>query len=125
MQKAVFVWITLILIGGLLIGTAPPDPQYSVGVYGPTDTLTGESAVAFENLSTQNQSLFEDSFDSASRSSTPADIQVMYVEYDGETYRMSESVGEGSLFSLLQPPVGLIFIMIGLLTAVYVHVIRR
>lgn len=96
MQRAVFVWIALILIGVLLIGTAPPDPQYSVGVYGPMDTPTGETAIAFENLSPENRSLFEDSFDSGSQFATPADIEVLYVEYDGETYRMSQSVGEGA-----------------------------
>lgn len=123
-SRLVIVWVALILVGGFLLVTAPPDPYYSVSVYGPTDAPEGEPVVEFENLSAENRSLFRESFDDAKRFAEPPTVRERYVDYDGETYRMSSSVHEGSVFSLFMPPIGGFFLVIGGIVAVYRHLYR-
>lgn len=108
-----------VLFGSFLIVTAPPDPQYSVSVYGPTDVPNGETAIAFQNLSEENRELFLDSFEDATRFGDPPDITERYVTYEGETYQITSSAHEGSVFSLLMPPLGGLFIVIGGLIGAY------
>jgi hypothetical protein len=119
------IWILLpLLVGGFLIVTAPPDPQYSVSVYGPTDVPESETAVAFQNLSEENRALFLETFDDGMRFADPPDLTEIYVSYEGEIYQMTSSVHEGSVFSLLVPPLGGLFIFTGCLVAVYRHLNR-
>jgi len=111
--------LILILLGSFLVISAPPDPQYSVSVYGPTDAPEGEAVVAIQNLSVENRELFLDAFDDGKRFAEPPDVTEIYVAYEGETYQMVSSVHEGSVFSLLMPPLGGLFIVIGCLIGVH------
>ena len=119
MDRGVVAMLILILVGSFLIVTAPPDPEYSVSVYGPTEVPDGENAVPFQNLSQENSDLFLNAFDDGKRFAEPPDVTEVYVAYEGETYQMTSSVHEGSLFSLLMPPLGGLFILIACLIGVY------
>lgn len=116
--------IGLVLFGVVLVVTAPPDPQYSVSVSGPTDPPEDEDVVAFENLSEDNRELFREAFDDDERFAEPPDVEERYVEYEGDTYRMSSAAHEGPVLSLLMPPLGGLFAVAGVLVAAYSRLYR-
>ena len=124
MDRGVASWVALLLVGILLIVTAPPDPQYSVSVYGPTDPPGGEQVVAFENLSQEDRDLFLETFDDAKRFADPPNVQDVYVGYEGETYQMAAAVHEGPVLSLLMPAFGAVLILAGGLVAAYRYLSR-
>jgi len=119
MDRGVVGILILILFGSFLIVTAPPDPEYSVSVYGPTEAPDGESAVTFKNLSGENRELFLEAFDDGKRFAEPPNVTRVYVAYEGGTYLMTSSAHEGSVFSLLMPPLGGLFIFTGCLIGGY------
>lgn len=124
MDRGLVTWVSLVLVGTLLVVTAPPDPQYSVSVYGPTDPPQSEPIVDFEDLSQEERDLFLDAFDDAKRFADPPDVQEVYVSYEGGTYQMAASAHEGPVLSLLMPAVGGVAILAGLLVAAYRYLSR-
>ena len=124
MERGVVGILLLILFGSFLVVTAPPDPVYSVSIYGPTEASDGEAAVAFQNLSEENRELFLEAFDDGKHFADPPNITEVYVAYEGQTYQMMSSAQEGSVFSLLMPPLGGLFILIGCLIAAYRYLYR-
>ncbi|WP_226010314.1 hypothetical protein [Halomicrobium salinisoli] len=119
MDRLALAGVALIVVGAALVVTAPPDPQYSVSVSGPTEAPEDEPVVAFEDLSEENRTLFRESFDDGTRSGDPPPIESMYVEYEGETYEMAASAHEGPVLSLIQPPIGGIVALVGCLLLGY------
>lgn len=124
MDRWVLSIVLLFLLGGYVIVTAPPDPVYSVSVDGPTDVPDDETAVAFQNLSEENRTLFLDAFDEERNFAEPPGVTEAYVLYEGETYLLRLSASEGPVFSLLMPPLGGLLVFTGCLVAVYRHFYR-
>lgn len=124
MDRTVLAWTALVVFGLLLVVTAPPDPSYSVSVYGPTDPPSDESVVAFENLSEENRDLFRAALERDQRFAEPPDVETTHVAYEGDTYEMSLAAHEGPLLSLVQPPIGGLFVLAGCLVAAYRHLYR-
>lgn len=124
MDRATVVGGVLVLAGVWLVATAPPDPQYSVSVYGPTEALDDEPVVAYENLSENDQELFRQALSDGYRSPEPPDIEAEYVRYESEVYEVLTAAHEGSVFSLLLPPLGGLLALVGTLVLAYSRLYR-
>ena len=83
-----------------------------------------EPVVAFETLSEDEQRLFRQALSDGYRSPEPPDIEAEYVEYEEEVYEVFTSVHEGSVFSLLVPPLGGAIALVGVLVVAYSRLYR-
>jgi len=101
-------WVDLALLflavtGITLIWTAPTEPSYSLSIDESTEATPNE-VTQFVNLSTDAQREFLDVLQTGERTGTesPA-LSNGFIRYKGELFRVYRSVGESSIFSLLQP----------------------
>jgi hypothetical protein len=96
----------IVVLGLALVWTTPPEPTYSVSVDEASEATPGEVR-QFVDLETDAQREFLALFESdSSGGHEPPALTNGYVRYKGALYRVSVSVSESSVFSLLQPVVG-------------------
>jgi hypothetical protein len=98
--------VAVALFGLGLVLTAPPEPMYSMSVDA-TPNADPTDVIEFVDLDTDAQQEFLSLLEGERwRSSHPPALENAFVRYKDSRYRVSVSVSESSVFSLLQPVVG-------------------
>ena len=99
-------FVVLCLLGLALFASAPTEPMYSVSLSESPDATPGE-VTAFVDMGADAQREFLTLLDGEEwRSPEPPAIEHGFVRYKGSLYRVSLSVSESSIYSLLGPVLG-------------------
>lgn len=117
--------LVVAFLGLALFLAAPAEPTYSMSVDASPDADPTEST-DFVDLDADAQLEFLSLLDDDRwRSTNPPALENTFVRYKDSLYRVSVSVSESSVFSLLQPVVGGGILLVGALGLVVRRVIRR
>jgi hypothetical protein len=106
MDRTDLGFVVIVVLGVALFWTAPSEPTYSVSAEQAPDAMPDE-VTRFVDLETDAQRDFLDVLEGDRlRGDEPPALTNGYVRYDGTLYRVSISVSESSVYSLLQPVAG-------------------
>ena len=112
------VAVFLILLGGYIIVTAPPDPVYSVQISGPNEVSENQSTVAFQNLSEEQKDVFLDELDGNNNYADEPEIPDDGVVYEGTVYYLGTGVAPNTSSRTAESLLGVLFIVAGGVVAV-------